>query len=240
MHISTIASSADIKCELIERKNVVVIDVLRATSVIVTALANKAKYIVPMESIEEARGYIKDNESTGLILCGERNAKIVEGFHFGNSPLDYTEENIGGKIIIHATSNGTRAINACDESHQTYIASFLNVQVIANQLLYDKKDTVIVCSGTNNQYSMDDAVCAGMIISLIEQELKITMTDLSWAVKEIYEKNSDNIYSLLSKTCYHIKLLQQSGFEDDIHYCLQQNIYDIIPIYSGGYIRLLE
>lgn len=240
MHISVIASARDVHCEIIEEKNVVIIDVLRATSVIVTALANKAEYIIPMESIEKAQAYFRDNESKHLVLCGERDTKIIAGFHFGNSPLSYTKENINGKIIIQTTSNGTRTIKACDKGLRIYIASFLNVEAIVNQLLYDKTDTVIVCSGTNNQYSMDDALCAGMIISLLEQKAKISMTDLSWGMKEIYEKYSSCLYSFLSKACSHFKVLQQNGFKEDLNYCLQQNVYNIVPVYSQGCIRILK
>jgi len=236
MDINIIVSAVDIRDEVIKDKNVVIIDVLRATSVIVTALANKAECIIPMESIEEARSYCSDNELNNLVLCGERGAEIIEGFHFGNSPLCYTREHVEGKIIVQTTSNGTRAIKACGLGNRVYIASFLNAEAIVNQLLYDDTDLVIVCSGTNNQYSLDDAVCAGMIISLIEQKVNVSMTDMCWAVKELYERNSDCLYSFLSRTCSHFKLLQQIGFEQDLHYCLQKNIYKIIPIYSEGRI----
>lgn len=240
MHISIIASGGDVKCELIEGRNVVVIDVLRATSVMVTALANGVQRIIPTELIEEAQAYYKDNGSENMLLCGERGAKLIEGFHFGNSPLSYTKENVAGKIMIHTTTNGTRTIKACDQRNRMFIASFLNAEAIVEQLIHENTDTVIVCSGTNNQYSMDDALCAGMILSLLEDRIEISSTDLGWTVKELYDSNEENLYLFLAKSCYHFKILQQNGFGDDLDYCLQRNIYDIVPVYSGGEIKVLN
>jgi 2-phosphosulfolactate phosphatase len=240
MHISVIASGGDVKCEWIDGKNVVVIDVLRATSVMVTALANGAERIIPVELVEEAHTYYKDNESENILLCGERGARIIEGFHFGNSPLSYTKENVARKTMVHTTSNGTRTIKACDRSKRMFIASFLNAQAIVNQLIHEDTDAVIVCSGTNNQYSMDDALCAGMIISLLEEKIEISSTDLGWTVKELYDNKKENLYLFLEKYCYHFKVLQENGFGEDLDYCLQKNVYDIVPIYSGGEVRLLK
>ncbi|QUH26443.1 2-phosphosulfolactate phosphatase [Serpentinicella alkaliphila] len=239
MNITVLASVKDVNEKIILNKNVVVIDVLRATSVIVTALANRARQIMPFESIEEAKEHYKANELLA-ILCGERSAKIVEGFHFGNSPLDFIEDNVSNKIIIQTTSNGTRTIKACEKGRRIYIAALINAKAIADQLIKDNMGTVIVCSGTNDQYSMDDAICAGMIVSLIENKVKISMNDLGWAVKEIYEHNKGDLYSFLAKTCSHFNLLKQNGFEEDLHYCLQTNIYDIVPVYHEGNIRIID
>lgn len=238
MNIDVIASVKEVSSERIAGKNVVVIDVLRATSTIVTALANKACCVIPVEHIEEARK-IHDGENEGMVLLGgEREAKIIKGFHFGNSPLSYIEEKISGKKVVLTTTNGTRTIKACIEGENLYIASFLNASAVVKKLIEDNRDIVVVCSGTNERYSMDDALCAGMIVSLIDNQEKIITTDLGWTVKELYEVYDQDLHQLL-KNCMHYKRLKEYGFEKDLEYCLQRDIYDIVPIYKDGYIDLL-
>ena len=113
MNIDVIISADHIKEEYLDDKIVVVIDMLRATSVITTALANGAKEVVPMLTVEEAFNKKKELSEKGLdaLLGGERRAIKIEGFDFTNSPLEYTRDQIEGKSIILSTTNGTRAIN---------------------------------------------------------------------------------------------------------------------------------
>lgn len=239
MNIDIMASVREVSCDRIKGRNVVVIDVLRATSTIVTALANKASCVIPVEHIEEAWEYHNNEIENKTVLGGERDAMIIEGFHFGNSPLSYIEEEIRGKQVVLTTTNGTRAIKACRNGKALYIASFLNVSAIVKQLIKGGEDVTIVCSGTNGEYSMDDSLCAGMIISLINEVLSITTTDLGWTVKELYDAYRGNLHSGL-KNCSHYKRLKENGFKDDVEYCLQTDIYEIIPIYRDGYINLIK
>lgn len=237
MNIDVIVSVKEVSGERIAGKNVVVIDVLRATATIVTALANNACCVIPVEYIEEARN-IHDNENM-VLLGGERKGKIIESFHFGNSPLSYIEEKIRGKKVVLTTTNGTRTIKACVEGENLYIASFLNVSAVVKKLIEDDQDVVVVCSGTDEQYSMDDALCAGMIISLIYNEEKITTTDLGWTIKELYESYKHDFHRLL-KNCSHYKRLKENGFEEDLRYCLQTDVYSIVPSYKDGYIQVIN
>ncbi|OEF99070.1 hypothetical protein BHF71_02490 [Vulcanibacillus modesticaldus] len=237
MNIDVIVSAAEVNGEVIKEKNVVVIDVLRATSVIVTALVNKAKYVIPVEGIEEAWRIYHQEGKIEMVLGGERNAIPIEGFHFGNSPLLYTEVNVAQKKVILTTSNGTRAIKASVKGDKIYIGSFLNASAVAKQLIKEGKDTVIVCSGTDNKYSMDDALCAGMLISIISEKQDITTTDLGLTTKILYESNKDDLHKVLSNS-RHYKWLKKIGFEEDLKYCLQRDIYDIVPVYIDDKILI--
>ncbi|SKC91773.1 2-phosphosulfolactate phosphatase [Maledivibacter halophilus] len=239
MNIDVMASVKEVNSHRIFKKNVVVIDVLRATSTIVTALANNAFSVIPVEHIEEARK-IREDEKEGMILLGgEREAKIIDGFHFGNSPLSYMEDKVKDRKVVLTTTNGTRTIKACIGGENLYIASFLNVTAVIEKLIEYGKDIVIVCSGTDGQYSMDDALCAGMIISLINNMKNIITTDLGWTIKELYEAYKYDFHGLL-KNCRHYKRLKENGFEEDLKYCLQTDIYDIVPIYREGSIQVLK
>lgn len=239
MNIDVIDSVKEVSCERISGKNVVVIDVLRATSTIVTALANKACCVIPVEHIEAAWEFYNNRNKEIVILGGERDAKIIKGFHFGNSPLSYKEESIRGKEVVLTTTNGTRAIKSCVEAEKLYIASFINATAVVEQLIEDKEDVAIVCSGTYEKYSMDDALCAGMIISLIDRQGEITTTDMGWTVKELYEAYEHDLHEVL-KNCSHYKKLEVNGYTEDLRYCLQRDIYDIVPIYKDGYITGLK
>ncbi len=227
MKINVIPYAAAARPELTENKTVVVIDVLRATSVMLTALANGAKEVVPAVSPEEAlqKSFLYNVED--VLLGGERNAMKIEGFHLGNSPLEYTRENVSGKTVIITTTNGTRALNNCINAQKVYIGAFLNVATLVEQLKTEE-EVVLFCSGTNNNFSLDDGICAAMIIDELAKEKQLALTDFSSLLLTTYRTNPNNLATLL-KDCYHLNLLKQKGFESDVTFCLQNSLYNIVP-----------
>jgi len=221
----------------VENKIVIVIDVLRATSVITTALNNGAKKVIPVVTMEEAF-QLKKNLQHNAILGGERKAIKPLGFDMGNSPLEYNRERVYGKTVILTTSNGTLAIKSCQKAKYIFIGCFLNARAVAreavsrSQVLDENADVVLLCAGTLGKFSLDDIVCAGLICDYIckfyqESEL----SDLAIAARILYQNKADNIGSLISMA-KHYKVLKELGFEEDIDYCLQQDIFDIVPIYD--------
>ena len=227
MKINVIPYAAAARPELTENKTVVVIDVLRATSVMLTALANGAKEVVPAVSPEEAlqKSFLYNVED--VLLGGERNAMKIEGFHLGNSPLEYTRENVSGKTVIITTTNGTRALNNCVNAQKVYIGAFLNVVALVEQLKTEE-EVVLFCSGTNNNFSLDDGMCAAMIINELAKEKQLALSDFSSLLLTAYRTNPDNLATLL-QDCYHLNLLKQKGFESDVTFCLQNSLYNIVP-----------
>ncbi len=227
MKINVIPYAAAARPELTENKTVVVIDVLRVTSVMLTALANGAKEVVPAVSPEEAlqKSFLYNVED--VLLGGERNAMKIEGFHLGNSPLEYTRENVSGKTVIITTTNGTRALNNCLNAQKVYIGAFLNVAALVEQLKTEE-EVVLFCSGTNNNFSLDDGICAAMIINELAKEKQLALSDFSSMLLTTYRTNPDNLATLL-QDCYHLNLLKQKGFERDVTFCLQNSLYNIVP-----------
>lgn len=238
MKIDVILTAGDIKAEKIKDKIVVIIDVLRATSVMVTALANGAKAIYPYKDIESVLENCK--KSTAYVLGGERKGLKIEGFDFGNSPLEYTREAVEGKDMFMTTSNGTRAIeNAANGSRKLFIAAFLNVQSVVEKLLSENSDTVIVCSGTDNEFSLDDALCAGEIIkriALIKND--VHLSDISLSLK-ILAENSKAIEKTLTGS-KHFEYLKSIGFYGDMNHCFTMDKFDIVPEYRDGVIKLIK
>lgn len=235
MHISTIATAALAVNEDFSGKTAVVIDVLRASSVIVTALSNGANSVVPAAGIEEAFSLYNQHPHNSL-LCGERDTIKIEGFHLGNSPLEYTSAVISGKDLILCTSNGTKALRACRAAARLYIASFLNLDAVARQLAAENTDVVIVCSGTNGKFSLDDALCAGMLINAISKHKNVALCDLSQALLGLARGNQQPL-ELALQDCYHIGYLREKGFSSDIAYCLRVNMTGCLPFWQIDRLR---
>lgn len=230
MKITILESANCIFGKNLKGKNVIVIDVLRATSVIVTALENGAKSIYPFKEIESA----KLNCKNGL-LAGERKGLKITGFDFGNSPLEFTREKIQRKDIFMTTSNGTRAIENSLGADNLYIACYLNVTAVSKKLLEDKKDIVILCSGTDDKFSLDDSLCAGIIAKKISEEADVQMDDFSLSLKRLAELSS-NIENIL-KDSKHYSYLKSIGHEKDLEFCTQIDLYNIVPQYIDGKIK---
>lgn len=233
MKIDIIISASDIKKEKIENKVAVVIDVLRATSVMVTALNNGCDKVIPVISVEEARDIVKENRDK-YILGGERKALKIEGFDFSNSPLDYTKENVKGKTLVMTTSNGTKAIKNCEEADHILIASMINGEAVCNKLLQLNKDVVFVNSGTDGQFSMDDFITSGYIIELLKNKTNVELTDIAKTSNYIYNNNKD-IFSFV-KEAKHYERLLSLGLDEDLKYCLSKDIISIVPEYKNGKI----
>ncbi|MGL5709852.1 MAG: 2-phosphosulfolactate phosphatase [Cetobacterium sp.] len=235
MQIEILNSAKDVINKNLKGKNIVVIDVLRATSVMVTAFKNGAQSIFPFENIDDTKqAYYLNNNG---LLAGERKGLKIEGFHFGNSPLDFTPEKIDGKNIFMTTSNGTRAIKNAKGYDNLYIASYLNLSAIADILLKDGKDSVILCAGTDDEFSLDDALCAGMIVNKISEQIKIQTNDATLSL-QILANLSNNIKTTLENS-KHYSYLKSIGYENDLEYCIQKDICNVVPFYKNGVIKYI-
>ncbi len=234
MKIDIIPYEGVILPEKIKDKTVVVIDVLRATSVMITAIANGAKCFIPVISVKEAKkkaGKMKENET---LFAGERNTKIIDGFDLGNSPQEYTAHKVSGKTIIMTTTNGTKALNKVKNAGKVLIGAFLNATAVAKEIENDN-EVVLICSGTNNSFSLDDGMCAAMIVDLLSQKTEIKLSDFAISMLKAYSCGKDDLKKLLAG-CYHLNLLKSRGFEDDVNYCLQVDKYDMVPRMIAGKI----
>jgi 2-phosphosulfolactate phosphatase len=233
MKIDVIISADDIKYDKIHDNSVVVIDMLRATSVIITAIYNKCKGVIPVLTVKEAFEIAKDREK--YILGGERNAVIIENFDFSNSPLEYTENAVKDKTLVMTTTNGTKAIKNSNGAKNIIIAAMINAKYAAKRLVELNNDIVLVNAGTKGQFSMDDFICSGYIIeNILKERGNIELTDIAKTAKYIYEKNTD-IFSFI-KHARHYEVMKGLNLEDDIKYCCQKDIINIVPEYKDSII----
>jgi len=221
-------------------KTSVVIDVLRATTVIVSALKNGAREIVPVSTVDFAMKVSGNAFGGQTILGGERNTKKVEGFNLGNSPLEYTPDIVAGKSIILYTTNGSKAIVKAKFSENLFICCFHNLPAIANHIIALNKDVEIICSGENGNFNMEDAICAGRLLSeILKMNENIEISDCGRASLVLNKSLGKNITKMLKET-EHGKLLIENGFAHDIKECAQYGNTDLIPYYTSGSIRKME
>lgn len=224
--------------EELRSKAVVVIDVLRASSTIVTALHNGAKAVIPVADMGEASKISQNVDSDNYLLCGEKDGVQIEGYDLGNSPLDYTKEVVGGKTLIFNTTNGTKAIKKSIGSADIIIASFLNVSAVVDTLKKQTKDIVLVCAGWKGRLAMEDTLLAGNIIHILNDgKLADESTDGARVAFGIFEIYKHDIAGVVHKSNHAMRLKKLIG-DDDINYCCKLDTFDIVPRLKEGIITL--
>lgn len=235
MKIDIIISADDIIESKLENKIAVVIDMFRATSVIVTALNNGCREVVPFLTIDEALESSEKLNREEYILGGERKAVKIKGFDLSNSPLEYTKEVVENKKVLITTTNGTRTLTKSNNAKRILIAAMINARAVANKLLEINNDIVIINAGTNGNFSMDDYICSGYIINeMLKINNEIELTDIAKTANMIYENNSDIISYVKEAT--HYSVMKSLELDDDIDYCIRKSIVNNVPEYNNGKI----
>ena len=239
MYISVIPTAQQAQGINFSGQTAVVIDVLRATSVITTALENGAREVIPVKTVEEAQNLYAQCDTAKTLRGGERNALKIEGFDHSNSPLEYKKKVVEGKTLILTTTNGTNAINNIIGADEVVLACFRNGAAVVEHIVglshRGSRDIAIVCAGTESHFSLDDGLCAGMIIELLKQRTEVETDDLGLLLHRFYNESKDNLFGALSG-CYHLKRLFTLGFYDDIKFCLETNCVQTVPVLKDGKI----
>ena len=211
---------------------VVVIDVLRATSAICTAFHYGVDKIIPVSTLDQAIEY-KDK---GYYVAAERKGKIVSGFEFGNSPLSYTNDKLKDQTLVLTTTNGTKAINMAKDIEHLLIGSFLNLDAISNYLIELNKSVLILGSGWENKFCLEDSICAGAISEQLLKTNKFKCNnDSTIAAKYLFLSAKSNYFGYL-KASSHRKRLKKLNLNEDIKYCLTPNQTDVIPVREDYYL----
>jgi 2-phosphosulfolactate phosphatase len=230
-------------------KNVVVVDILRAGSTMLTALSNGAKEIVPTETTNMALRVAKGSGKNTL-LCGERGGKIIAGFNLGNSPFEYIPEKVSGKSLVFSTTNGTVSIHKSRYAKNCILASFLNFSKVIEFLDELNEDFIVMCSGKLNGFCLEDFVFAGAIINQLFKLNKKRFYEISDA--ELAAKNLAMQHTLdagnLSQSkilemflnSEHGKYLKSIGFEKDLEYCANIDTHPYLPVFLKGVIKFKE
>jgi 2-phosphosulfolactate phosphatase len=213
-------------------KTVVVIDVLRACTVICTAFAAGCREVIPVNSIGDGSTLLGNLDRDVVLLAGERDGYRVEGFDLGNSPLEFTKDVVRNKTIILASTNGSKAMVLGSSGESMLAASFVNVSAIVDKVASLDDDIAVVCSGKESRFSLEDVVCGGMIIAALGSRSEIA-NDAAMVAKTLYEAHKDDIASAL-RTCDHGRYLRSIGFADDIDYAAGIDTIGVLPQWENG------
>jgi 2-phosphosulfolactate phosphatase len=203
-----------------------VIDVIRATSTIVTALAHGASGVQPVADVADAFALKKRHPQA--LLAGERGGQALPGFDLGNSPEDFTAERTRGRPLILTTTNGTQALAACRGARAVVAASLLNLEAVAARLREIGPPWIIVCAGCEGAFGVDDAIVAGALAEALGRE---------HALVSLYRSVRADLTETLLGSAAGRELLKV-GLEKDVPFCAERNLFSIVPtLGADGVLR---
>lgn len=234
MNVDVISAAADVTPEKVAGRTAVVIDVFRATSVIVAALEAGARAVVPTMTVDEAFAQKADLQMIGIdvLLGGERNAVMIEGFDKDNSPRAYTPEDVAGRTIVFTTTNGTLAIRNAAAAKRLFIGAMTNFTAAVEMVAASGDDVVLICSGCEGHFTIEDALCAGMMSGRLQSKFGAELTDMAWVLADMARRHEGNVRGLLAN-CQHYNNIMRRGFGADIEYCLSVDTTTTVPYWNG-------
>ncbi|MDI9867356.1 MULTISPECIES: 2-phosphosulfolactate phosphatase [Flectobacillus] len=212
----------------IENSIVVVVDIFRATSCMTTAFANGVGSIIPVATIDECVAY----QQQGYLAAAERDGKTPEGFDFDNSPFSYMVDKVKDATICVTTTNGTLAITKSKSAVKVMVGSFLNLGALATYLKDQQYDVLILCAGWKGKPNLEDTLFAGALVERLKEEFMIEEDSALMALRQ-YQNAKDDLLSYVASSS-HVRRLQRLGIQKDIAYCLQHDLYDVLPVLRGN------
>jgi len=240
MNVEVFLTSHNLSEDDVRDHTVVVIDVLRAASTIATALHNGARAVVAVPDMAEAGKIASNLDQSSYLLGGERDAEKIEGYHLGNSPLEYTPEEVSSRTIILNTTNGTHAIARAREARHLLIGSFLNAGRVVDFIKQAGLDVTIVCAGRRNRVSLEDTLCAGMMLyRLWDGEEPGLVSDTAHIAFTQYLTDKEHLQREIQR-CNHAQGLKEKGYGADVDYCLRVDGLPVLPYFRENQLVLLD
>ena len=212
---------------------VVIIDVLRATSTIATALHNGAAAIIPIDNVAEC---IRLGTELDAITAGERDGQVAEGLQYGNSPFEYPSEFIGGKTLVLTTTNGTKLLHMALANGATDIitGSFPNITAVCNHLLKENKNVILACAAWKDKVNIEDTLFAGAVVNRLKENFTL-QCDSSQMAESLYLTAQPDLYAFMKeRNATHYHRLTKYHLEKDIRYCLTNDGAHSLPVYVNG------
>lgn len=236
MQVEIILTANEMQHAALRGKTAVVIDTLRATSTIVSALYHGAKAVEPKASIAEAWERARELAPGEFLLGGEREGVKVDGFDLGNSPREYLPQVVGGKTMILSTTNGTLTIQRTMDAAEVLIGALTNATATVEGVVRSGNDLVLCCSGTKGHFSLEDFVTAGaMIARLKDLGIEVEGDDRVQTAWCLYERYADDLVELMSCSQNGVRLVE-IGLTGDIDHCAQQDRFPILCRFDGNRI----
>ena len=215
-----------------------VIDVLRASTTMVTALAHGCQALLPVAEVEEARR--RARELPGSLLAGERWGDPPAGFDLGNSPLEFTADRVAGRAIVFTTSNGTRALLAARPAAAIAVASFANLGAAADWAVAQRRDVIVVCAGERGDRSLEDETCAGLLVDRILSSDPGAVASPAAAEAAGAARPYAKDLARLAQDAPHARKLTAQGRGADVTACLALDGFTLVPIYRADVDKVVS
>jgi 2-phosphosulfolactate phosphatase len=212
---------------------VVLVDILRATTTICTAIANGAEAIVPVDSHDEARRL----KSQGFLVASEKDGVQLDFADFGNSAFSFTRDAIGGKTLVYSTTNGTRALETAKSAGSVVIGAFINITALTEWLTGKQKNVVILCSGWKNKFCLEDTLFAGALTDrLLDTGLFQSDCDAAKASMDLWNLAAGDVLEYIEKAAQRHRL-KKLGLDDVIPYSFECDRVKVVPVFDGKLIQ---
>jgi 2-phosphosulfolactate phosphatase len=215
---------------------VVIVDILRATTSMVTAFMNGANKLIPIGSLDEARAY----KAKGFLVAAERDGIVRDFADFGNCPSNFSKEQVQGKDIVYTTTNGTQTIHLAKGCYKIAIGAYINLSALAAWIIKEKHDLVILCAGWKDKFSLEDTLFAGALIEkVLSSEQFETICDSTHASVDLWKLAKGNLLQYIEKAANRHRL-RKNGVDQSIEYCHTLDLTDIIPVFHDYYLTPIK
>ncbi|HEU0014017.1 MAG TPA: 2-phosphosulfolactate phosphatase [Longimicrobium sp.] len=223
----------------IAERTVVVLDVLRASTSVVEALAAGARAVYPVASIEEALRLANTLGRDEVLLAGERKALRIEGFDLGNSPSEFTRGKVKGKVVVMSTTNGTGALNAAAGAERVLVGAWANFSALVRELAEARAEPVLLCAGRDRHFGLEDAVCAGQLAEAVMKALpddEWELNDGAHAAMALAREFPDP-GALFPRTAAGRQIVE-AGLAADLKLCARRDRHRIVPVLQDRQLTL--
>ncbi|MFV0471547.1 MAG: 2-phosphosulfolactate phosphatase [Paludibacteraceae bacterium] len=207
---------------------VIIVDIFRATTSICAGFYNGLIAVKTVTDIEEAKKW----KAKGYLTAAERNTQKVDFADFGNSPFDFTKEKVQGKQLVFTTTNGTQAVETAKNADEIVVGAFSNIEILKEYYLKSEKNILVLCSGWNNKFCIEDTLFAGALAEKLIESKKYTHHSDSVKISlDIWNIAKKNLLSYVKQTEHYERLIN-NGLENSVEYCLTNNTAPVIPKYN--------
>ncbi len=242
MKLDVLFTPAGLTLAEVQGRTVFVIDILRATTSMCAAMHHGAKAILPVASTEEALRLAQTIGSEDLLLAGEKNCVRIEGFTLGNSPLEMTEATVRGKTIVLTTTNGTKALLACQGAGAVHPVCAGNLTLAAErarEAMERDGGFLVVCAGRDAAFSLDDAYAAGRLVAASVSGMvgRRALNDSALASVDLVRRYGENWERPLRRSRAGRELLRL-GFVEDVRASARLDAYPVLPSFHDRRVTL--
>jgi 2-phosphosulfolactate phosphatase len=242
MRLDVFFSPLQVKPSDTQARLVLIVDVLRASTTVATALGNGAKSVIPLEGPDDVITRSREFHRSQIVLAGEQRIYPITGFDLGNSPQAFQAKVVEGKTILLTTTNGTRTLLGVQGARDIVIASYVNFTAVLAMMKVAARsntDIAIICAGEEGSFTLEDAACAGRYVRAIPKRAdSVQVNDAASASVLIEKKYGENIAKLFKEST-HGQALEAAGFGDDLAAAAEVDSYPVVPIYQERQITKL-